>query len=379
MSARVTFRKVAASGVRRLILQPASATISVARAEGHYRLLSSRLLLAALSCALLVCTAVALTSLLLFVMYTPRIVDSALHSPALRTFLELGNTFVGRPRSHATLVCTVGAGLALRRAYPFDGVCDYIVFTHAVYNDRGAGSLRARGGQSWSWKFFLRQASAMTVTRLLPSFDWEVLVGALEPDLARRLNASLARERMHGLALFEVGIRPEQLPRVAAAMRLMAECNPGMFLALGVSFQGLHDGNALQLFPPGVLDKAVTPLSMLVLETHVPPQVDGQCRTALTSIPEPRSQDPEDQQQQLSLKGADRILALHPELKHVVGSGLIGCFSLFIGALVFNTSGQDGQLGAVCTSWFMEKLEKVRTASTPLRQKFRKWTSDARS
>ncbi|XP_037280585.2 uncharacterized protein LOC119173905 [Rhipicephalus microplus] len=310
---------------------------------------------------------VALASLLLAVMSAPRIAEKNLSWRPLYKIQALTariNMLTGFLQNHTTLVCTVGTGVIVRRkAYPPDGVCHYTVFTHVAYDQR-ADDFKALGAASTSqvatsWRTFLREASGCRRTRLLPSYgDWEEFVGALEPSRARRLNASLVRHRLHGLALLHVRVRPSQLAVVAGALRLLAEQNPGMFIALGISFEGVNDANALRAFPPGVLDRAVTPLSLLVLETHVPPPDHrGRCRASLPSI---RDVDEFEGNVRLSLSGAVRILGQHPELRHVVGTpALAGCFSVFLGALVFNTSGQEAKLGAVCTSWSADKISEV--------------------
>ncbi|KAL1436156.1 hypothetical protein MTO96_010896 [Rhipicephalus appendiculatus] len=270
-----------------------------------------------------------------------------------------------RATNHTTLVCTVGTtGVVVRRkAYPPDGVCHYTVFTHVEYDQR-TDDFKAFGAASTSqaatsWRNFLGEASGCRRTRLLPSYgDWEAFVGELEPSRARRLNASLVRHHLHGLALFHVRMRPSHLPVITGALRLLAEQNPGMFIALGVSFEGVNDANAFSAFPPGVLDRVVTPLSLLVLETHVPPpDRAGRCRATLPSI----TDDVEfEGHLRLSLSGAVRILGQHPELRHVAGTpALAGCFSVFLGAFVFNTSGQEAKLGAACTSWSADEVSEV--------------------
>ncbi|XP_065297323.1 uncharacterized protein [Dermacentor albipictus] len=329
----------------------------------------STLWLIAFTAAFLVVAVVALISLLLAVMWAPRVAERALQGwRPLYRLDAFAARITARRQRHITLVCTVGAGVvAPREAYPPDGVCHYTVFTHVSYDQRH-GAFRALGASSTSqaaasWRIFLREASGSTVTRLLPSHgDWEAFVRSLAPDLARRINASLVRHRLHGLALFHVRVRPAQLSVVAAAMQLLAKHNPGMFLALGVSFEGVNDANALSTFPPGLLDDAVAPLSLLVLETHVPPRDSGgRCRAVLSSVPDSYVGDSEPQvPSRLSLRGAIRILDQHPDLRRVAGTpGLAGCFSLFLGALVFNTSSPETKLGAVCSSWSADQVSKV--------------------
>ncbi|XP_049528314.1 uncharacterized protein LOC119462039 [Dermacentor silvarum] len=305
-----TFR----AALRNLLRAAASAAVTITRQqrEDHPPCLLT-LWLIAFTAAFVVVAAVALTSLLLAVMCAPRIAERALQGWRPLYRLEaVAARMAAQTQSHTTLVCTVGAGVvAPREAYPPDGVCHYTVFTHVAYDQRHGGSFRALGASSTSqaaasWRIFKRQASGSTLTRLLPSHgDWETFVRAVVPDLARRINASLVRHRLHGLALFQVRVRPAQLSVVAAAMQLLAEYNPGMFLALGVSFEGVNDANALSTFPPGLLDKAVAPLSLLVLETHVPPlDSGGRCRATFSSIADPYVGDSESQvPSRLSLRG----------------------------------------------------------------------------
>ncbi|KAH7948210.1 hypothetical protein HPB52_019418 [Rhipicephalus sanguineus] len=352
---------------RHLQCPVASATVAVPPRGVAHRTPLTKLRLVAFTAAFLVVAMVALTLLLIAVMSVPRMAEKTLGWRPLYRIEALVariNMLSRLVQSHTTLVCTVGAGVVVqRKTYPPDGVCHYTVFTHVAYDQR-ADDFRALGAASTSqgatsWRNFLREASGCRRTRLLPSHgDWEAFVSDLEPSRARRLNASLVRHRLHGLALFHVRLRPSQLPVVARALRLLAEHNPGMFIALGVSFEGVNDANALRAFPPGVLDRAVTPLSLLVLETHVPPlDHRGRCRATLPSITDV---DEYEGHMRLSLSGAVRILGQHPDLRHVAGTpGLAGCFSMFLGALVFNTSGHEAKLGAACTSWSTDKVSEI--------------------
>ncbi|KAH8021216.1 hypothetical protein HPB51_013317 [Rhipicephalus microplus] len=142
--------------------------------------------------------------------------------------------------------------------------------SHKRLYRRNNTSLVPRYPGSWSsWKPFLGSRVAYSVTRLLPSHAWrdDLVIASRQ---ARSLNLTLKSLRLDGLAFLNVHILVNRVPALAATLATLASVNSGMFLALGASFEGLADATVARLLSSRLLDQLVIPLSLFVLETHMP-------------------------------------------------------------------------------------------------------------
>ncbi|CAN7945763.1 unnamed protein product [Ixodes pacificus] len=252
-------------------------------------------------------------------------------------------------KPYRILVCTQSTNAT---RYPRDGLCDIIVFTHVLYDNR-TGSLHSKVAPNWGWSEFLHQTTLMTQTRLLPSHDWKVLVDSIDVNYARGLNKALVRHRLGGLALFNVRVNVAQLPGLIGALRLLHEEDSRMFLGLGVMFEGLSDETASSLLPTDLFDELITPLRLFVLETHLPVP----CRDCYTGLSAPLNPygNP---RQPFSMIGAERLLA-HRALAYVNTTVLVRCLSVLSGVLVFDVASESSEPGAPCLGWSVNKLSEV--------------------
>ncbi|KAK8785323.1 hypothetical protein V5799_008314 [Amblyomma americanum] len=251
-----------------------------------------------------------------------------------------------------TLVCTLGPYVLQRHAYPIDGICSVIIFTHVRYDSK-ADSLVPVASDSMakkSWRIFQRRALLYNVTSFMPSFEWKALLSTLRVRRARKINATLVQINMLGLALLGVRLPVDGLPFLTSALVLMEHANPGMFLALGVSFEGMTDVNSASRIPA---DAMVKPLRLFVLETHIP--VTGNACVAGYATPV----EPYDAVPRLTLRGAGSLLS-HHAFTLVRPGVLTRCFSMFAGAIVFRAenaaSKQLLRPGGPCSSWHLASL-----------------------
>ncbi|XP_070394471.1 uncharacterized protein [Dermacentor albipictus] len=257
-------------------------------------------------------------------------------------------------RSESFLICTLGGEATDRRLYPPDGLCNWIVYTHVGHNAQNRSLAPAHPGSWPSWSFFLRLRSQYSATRLMPSLSWRNITG-LETRRALSLNRTLTALGMGGLALLNVRIGVDQVAALAELLATLASVNPGMFLALGASFERLNDRTASGLLPAALLDRLVTPLGLFVLETHQP-EPGGDCRTSFSTAQQPVYGD---QGQRLTFRGAHSFMA-QPALRYTSPAALARCVSIMAGALVFHVpDGERPVLGAPCSHWSLARLESV--------------------
>lgn len=258
-------------------------------------------------------------------------------------------------RPEKFIICTLGGNAVERRMYPPNGLCNWIIYTHVGYDAQNR-SLAPTGSGNWlSWAYFLQLKSYYVTTRLAPSLDWKNLTG-LQKQQARELNQTLSALRMAGLAMLNVHIGVHEVAVLAQLFATLASANPGMFLALGASFERLNDQTAPSLVPTTLLDRLVTPLSLFILETHLPaPGVN--CRTSFSTALEHGYG--EHGSHRLTFRGA-RLFMAQPALRYANPAVLARCLSIAVGALVFHLPpGERPQLGARCTHWSLERLETV--------------------
>ncbi|KAK8763862.1 hypothetical protein V5799_021856 [Amblyomma americanum] len=250
-------------------------------------------------------------------------------------------------RPEKSLLCTVGCNATDIKLYPPDGLCNWIVYTHVSYD---AHNDTIAPVNSESWKFFLQMRSQYSLSRVLPSHEWTKL--SLDARQSRSLNRTLTALRMAGLALLNVRIAQDQAVELSAALSTLAGANPGMFLVLGASFYGLTDRTASQLLPSWLLDQLVTPLSVFVLETHLPPPGDG-CTAGFSTALQPAYGQ---RQESLTFRGARSFLE-QPALRYANPATLARCVSVTAGVLVFHVmDGHRVELGAPCSHWWLDKL-----------------------
>ncbi|KAH6927973.1 hypothetical protein HPB50_010203 [Hyalomma asiaticum] len=257
-----------------------------------------------------------------------------------------------------TLVCTIGPYALQRRAYPADSLCSVIIFTHVLF-DPAKGDLVPTVNDvvtRKSWRIFQRRALFYKVTHCMPSFGWTSLVPTLDARRSREINASLLQIHMLGLALLDVHLTVEAFNSVVSALFLLQRVNPGMFLALGASFEGMSDANAASLVSTDLLDAMVTPLRLFVLETHLPSTgIAGKgCVAGYVTSAEPYDDVP-----RLTFRGASALLA-HRAFTLVKPGLLTRCFSVLAGALVFRAQNASSRVlmrsGSSCSSWHLAKL-----------------------
>ncbi|KAH9368168.1 hypothetical protein HPB48_000820 [Haemaphysalis longicornis] len=257
--------------------------------------------------------------------------------------------FVLGNRSERLLLCTLGKDATHNFAYPPDGICNFIVYTHVRYEEENSSFFASSPSSVRGWNFFLLKRLQYTATRLLPSQDWRK-VSPMSFD-ARSVNRTLLHLGMAGLAFLNVRIAVGQVPVLTATLRALARGNPGMFLALGVSFRGLHDASASRLVPTDLMDQLVTPLSLFVLETHLPTPREHCTADVLTG----RGPFFEQQDGRLTFRGAASFLA-QPALRYVDPVAMPRCISVQAGVLVFHVPRGIPRVGARCTEWTLAKL-----------------------
>ncbi|KAK8787946.1 hypothetical protein V5799_022272 [Amblyomma americanum] len=250
-------------------------------------------------------------------------------------------------RAEEFLLCTVGRDATEHKVYPPDGMCNWIIYTHVRFEALN-GSLVPTSFKSWMR--FLGFRAQYKLSRQLPSHEWGNF--SLRVHQARSLNQTLTQLRMVGLAFLNVRVAVGEVPKLATVLETLANANPGMFLVLGSSFQGLNDRTASKLLPSWLLDQLVTPLSVFVLETHLPAPGDP-CRASFST-----AFQPVDGQKEVSLtfRGARAFLE-QPALRYANPASLARCVSVTAGALVFHVvEGHPAVLGAPCSRWSLEKL-----------------------
>ncbi|KAH9368438.1 hypothetical protein HPB48_012632 [Haemaphysalis longicornis] len=261
----------------------------------------------------------------------------------VRPMFVLGNS------SERLLLCTLGKDATHNFAYPLDGVCNFIVYTHVRYEEENSSFFASSPASVRGWNFFVLKRPQYRATRLLPSQDW-TMVSPMSFD-ARSVNRTLLHLGMVGLAFLNVRISVGQVPLLTAILRSLARGNPGMFLALGVSFHGLHDGSASRLVPTDLMDQLVTPLSLFVLETHLPTPREH-CTADVSTGRGPFFEQQEDR---LTFEGAASFLA-QPALRYVDPVAMPRCISVQAGVLVFHVPRGIPRVGARCTQWTLQKL-----------------------
>ncbi|KAH7938485.1 hypothetical protein HPB49_024560 [Dermacentor silvarum] len=262
------------------------------------------------------------------------------------------------------LVCTIGGNESPEfRAYPPDGVCNWIIYTHVGYEENAPNGTRLapRDPGSWaSWEHFLGHRAQYSATRLLPSHAWRDDL-ALTTRQARSLNRTLRSMRMAGLAFLNVRISVDRVPALAETLEALAWANPGMFLALGASFEQLADATAPRLVPAWLLDQLVTPLSLFVLETHLPPP-GGACTAGFSTARQPSyyaGGSERDRVGRLTFVGARAFLA-QPALRYADPKVLARCVSILAGAIVFHVLANEKPVpGAPCSHWSLAKVASV--------------------
>ncbi|KAH7957134.1 hypothetical protein HPB52_015652 [Rhipicephalus sanguineus] len=257
-----------------------------------------------------------------------------------------------------TLVCTLGPYALQRRAYPADSICSVIVFTHVLYDPATSTLVPAISDSATrkSWRIFQRRALLYKVTWFMPSFEWNSLITNLDARRAREINATLLQTNMLGLALLNVRLPVGAFRSVVSALFLLHRTNPGMFLALGASFEGMSDANAASLIPARLLDAMVTPLRLFVLETHLP-STGSAAKDCIAGYV--TSAEPYDDVARLTFRGASALLA-HRAFTLVKPGVLTRCFSVLAGALVFRAQNASSRVsmraGSSCSSWHLASV-----------------------
>lgn len=258
-----------------------------------------------------------------------------------------------------SVLCTIGTDLTRGKAYPPDGVCRWIAFTHVRFNLSNRQLLPSTRDQAAaaSWATFVSRAAAYNLTHYVPSIATQSLLEvAADPNGPRALNKTLAALKMFGLAVLNARVTVNETWQLSRSLNTMAAVNPGSFLALGLSLVGLSDRTAARLVPTELLDALVTPLSLFVLETHLP--VPGApCRAGFTTSREPYY----GQRDAFTLRGARDFLT-QPALKYVDARSLGRCISILAGALQFNLAqnwSTPPPPGAPCRSWQVTELKNA--------------------
>ncbi|XP_077548509.1 uncharacterized protein LOC144161782 [Haemaphysalis longicornis] len=258
-----------------------------------------------------------------------------------------------------SVLCTIGTDLTRGKAYPPDGVCRWIAFTHVRFNLSNRQLLPSTRDQAAaaSWATFVSRAAAYNLTHYVPSIATRSLLElAADPNGPRALNKTLAALKMFGLAVLNARVTVNETWQLSRSLNTMAAANPGSFLALGLSLVGLSDRTAARLVPTELLDALVTPLSLFVLETHLP--VPGApCRAGFTTSREPYY----GQRDAFTLRGARDFLT-QPALKYVDARSLGRCISILAGALQFNLAqnwSTPPPPGAPCRSWQVTELKNA--------------------
>ncbi|KAH6927659.1 hypothetical protein HPB50_006364 [Hyalomma asiaticum] len=287
-------------------------------------------------------------------------VDAKLPQNATYRHVNVGDRATVRPRyvpgkrSESFIICTLGGDATERRFYPPDGLCNWIIYTHVVYNDRNRNLAPADPSKLLSWNVFVRLRSQYATTRLMPSLEWRNVTG-LQTHRALALNRTLSAAHMAGLAFLNARVGVFEVIAIADLFARLVSVNPGMFLALGASFEHLNDQTAYGIVPATLLDRLVTPLSLFILETHLPAPGE-KCRTSFPTAMEPMYGQ---RGQLLTLRRAHSFMA-QPVLRYANPAVLARCVSISAGALVFHLAkGARPVLGAPCTHWSLDRLETV--------------------
>ncbi|KAK8786166.1 hypothetical protein V5799_007469 [Amblyomma americanum] len=250
-------------------------------------------------------------------------------------------------RAEQFLLCTVCGNATELKVYPPDGLCNWIIYTHVTYDAQNNNFVP---GNLESWSVYLQMNSQYELSGRLPSHEW--INFSLDAHQARSLNRTLTALRMTGLAFLNVRISKGQVSDLSRALAILAGANPGMFLVLGATFHGLNDRTASELLSSWLLDQLVTPLSVFVLEMHLPPS-GGSCTAGFSTASQPAYSQ---RHESLTFCGARTFLEL-PALKYANASTLARCVSVTAGTLVFHVvDGHRAELGVPCSHWTLDKL-----------------------
>lgn len=234
------------------------------------------------------------------------------------------------------LFCTVGSRLPREAlVYPADGLCSWIAYIHAGYNP-GSETLEPtpEPGSIHSWFEFRSKVGVYNRTRLLPSLEWanfrKTPGESFNASRARSLNRTLVNIGMAGLSMLNVRAGVRDLRPLIRSLATLAGANPGMFLALGVRLLGLVDSTATRLVPAEVLDALLTPLSLFVLETHLP-ILEKKCVTAplMPLFPYASQTRPT-----LTFRGVKAFFS-QPVMRLIHPNATTRCVSLLAGAVRF--------------------------------------------
>ncbi|KAL1414306.1 hypothetical protein MTO96_030541 [Rhipicephalus appendiculatus] len=213
-----------------------------------------------------------------------------------------------------TMLCTVGSQLPQQvPVYPADG-------SHSA------------------WLYFRRHVGMYNRTRLLPSLEWarfrKTPGEGLNASQARSLNRTLVNAGMTGLSMLNVLADVRDLRSLSRVLATLAAANQGMFLALGLRLLGLLDRTATRIVPADVLDALLTPLSLFVLETHLP-VAEQTCVTAPLTPLIPYGSQP---RPTLTFRGVKAFFS-QPAVRLIHPNATGRCVSFLAGAVHFDVTG----------------------------------------
>ncbi|KAL3238797.1 hypothetical protein MRX96_021827 [Rhipicephalus microplus] len=175
-------------------------------------------------------------------------------------------------------------------------------------------------------------------TRLIPSLEWahfrRTPGEGLTASQARSLNRTLVNTGMTGLSMLNVLADVGDLRSLSRVLATLAGANQGMFLALGLRLLGLLDSTATRIVPADVLDALLTPLSLFVLETHLPVP-EEKCITAPLTPLFPYGSQP---RPTLTFRGVKAFFA-QPALRLIHPNATGRCVSFLAGAVQFQVAG----------------------------------------
>ncbi|KAH7943034.1 hypothetical protein HPB52_004017 [Rhipicephalus sanguineus] len=189
-----------------------------------------------------------------------------------------------------------------------------------------------------AWFYFRHNVGVYNRTRLLPSLEWAHFRKTPGEDLngsqARSLNRTLVNTGMTGLSMLNVLADVKDLRSLSRALATMARTNQGMFLALGLRLMGLLDSTATSIVPSDVLDALLTPLSLFVLETHLPVPEET-CVTAPLMPLFPYGSQP---RPTLTFRGVKAFFS-QPAVRLIHPNATGRCVSFLSGAVQFHVVG----------------------------------------
>ncbi|XP_054923757.1 uncharacterized protein [Dermacentor andersoni] len=191
-----------------------------------------------------------------------------------------------------------------------------------------------KGGSLRAW-FELRYRMILyNKTRWLPSLEWSHFRKTLGENItasqARSLNRTLVNMNMAGLSMLNVRAGVRDLRPLSRSLATLAGANPGMFLALGLRLLGLVDSTATRLVPAELLDALLTPLSLFVLETHLPVP-ERKCVTAPLMPLFPYASQ---KRHTLTFRGVKAFFS-QPVIRLIHPNATVRCVSLLAGAVRF--------------------------------------------